>query len=159
MGKNVSIIFKITNKITDDLKKDNSNSVWNRLHYLADDNGKYENEFLDEYMSDSKKKHNMGIVDCSLSELKSYYRTFQDGYIYLFAYSINNDDRFLKYILAIQSKNDANIIELNDFNTDSEDVQSELLRVTNLIQRQIDNVDGFLNDFLDDGEDDNDKLF
>lgn len=134
------MIVSVINKIIDDLKRTSDDeNKWYRLIRMADENNRFENIFLNSYVSEK-------MAETAKSELfmiyGSYYRKFKDGYIYIFMFNKPYNEN--KYVLGIQSSSNAKVVELNDIKS----LQSELSRAVNLIERQIDDVDSFIKDFI-----------
>ena len=146
MSENKSNISHVIERIADDIKnnEDSSNAEmkWKRLSILyTDRNEKSTSEFIKNYVSE-----NMERDDGELLIYDSFCQEFRDGYMFVFVYKCGKTtkSRITKYILAAQANHEAKIVELNDFSS----LQAELIRIVNLIDRQINNIDKFIEDYI-----------
>lgn len=105
-------------------------------------------KFFHKYVKREEIKKRKKVDDLHLSLENSFYTRYKEGKIFIFRYDdIVWDADY--YILAVQSHNAAEIKELNALE-EGKGYQAELIRLYKNIKRNINNIDGFISDFLDD---------
>jgi len=147
MSENKSSISNILEKIAADIKRNEINSIdvgfrWKRLLSLfSNEKNEFSNKFIKIYVED-----NVEGKDRELLVSESFCQQFKAGHMFIFVYGCGKTTKTtnIKYILAAQSNEEAKIVELNDISSD----QPELIRIVNLIDRQINNIDKFIKDYL-----------
>lgn len=145
-------ISSIIERIAADIKNTDLNSKeglggmsgifkWKRLSTLFS-NEKLTNEFIKIYVSENVDRN-----DRELLVNESFCQQFKNGYMFVFVFGVGKTtlkSTATKYILAAQSNKYAKIVELNDTSS----LQSDLIRIVNLIDRQISNIDKFIEDYI-----------
>lgn len=147
MSENQSSISKIIEKIATDIKSHETSSIgvgfkWKRLSNLfSDETNKFPNDFIKIYVDENVERK-----DRELFVSESFCQQFKNGYMFIFVYGCGKTTKAIitKYILAAQSTKESKIVELNDISS----AQPELIRIVNLIDRQISNVNKFIKDYI-----------
>jgi len=135
--REILLIEKLAAKTT------NNQIRWSRLYnsdYFLD------NKLLQSYIEDY---HMPSYDQLKIDLLSSYYAKFKNGYVFVFTLVQTDSQlssRTKTNMLAVQSRRDTRVVEIHG----KREFQSELTRIINLIERQIDGVDSFIEDIIND---------
>ncbi len=123
------------------MRTTNGQIKWNRL-YNSDYS--HENKLLQSYIEDY---HMSNYSQFKIDMLSSYYTKIKNGYVFIFTLT-QTDSQLSSHtktnMLAVQSRRDTRVVEIHG----KGEFQSELARIINLIERQIDGVDSFIEEII-----------